>query len=120
MGKVIEVSQTIEEKLVSLIKDKGSLSFVEYEDFLDRNNIDRKGDTAMFSGKFDNVLYWCNLSDEAVNLLSGLVRKSIVELKPTDIFIYYVDGKTLNFPIVKQARNYKSPHWVPSLIKLCD
>jgi len=79
-----------------------------------------KGDTAMMlkGDKFSNIVLWPNLSHEIVTEIKALLADGTVELKPTIVLTYLIDGVTCKLPLVKAVRHYESPHWFPVVLKL--
>ena len=64
-------------------------------------------------GRFDNLIFWVNVSDEAVAALDRLMRDGRIHRVPTSALVYFADGKALSIPIAKKVRSYKKPHWFP-------
>ena len=61
---------------------------------------------------------WVNVSRAADQALSELLAEDYCHMKTTAFLTYLVDGITLNLPIAKQRRKYKTPHWLPVVFNL--
>jgi len=109
--------EEIKEKLIDFITEKGGISFVEYEEFLEKNGFDYNGDLAIINNGY-NIVYWNGLNDDASTIICGLIKDNKIELTPCMSLIYAIDGKRPNYPIVKMAKVYKEPHWCPVYINL--
>jgi hypothetical protein len=93
---------------------KGGVSFVELsriENF--------KGDFCMHVPGIPNAVLWSNISSEAADVLSELIRERKIEPTPTTPLVYLIDGQAINLPIVKPSqRVFKKPVWVPMVFNL--
>ena len=88
------------------------LSFVE----LLRAFPDARGDYALEIR--ENLVLWVNLSRDAVRVITEALRDKAVEVRPTHLLVYVIDGTTLDLPIAKKARGYKKLHWLPAVLNV--
>jgi hypothetical protein len=107
--------QRIEARLRKCISEKRSgISFVELRDAAAE---DVRGDFAL--GKADlNIYWWLGMSAEFATAFSRIDKSGMIELRPTQLLVYLIDGATLSLPLAKQLRKYKEPHWLPVSIRL--
>jgi hypothetical protein len=80
-----------------------------------------------FRGRFSlvgagrpNIIYWADMSQEAVSIMVRLLAERLFYIKPTPELTYLNAGEILPLPLVKHKRSYKTPHWLPVLLKLRD
>jgi hypothetical protein len=89
----------------------------DWVSFAELNRIDGFSNTenglAMCHSKFTNVVLWVNLSSAAGVALTELQTEGKIYWEPGSLTSYLVDGVTLNMPLVKRAKNYVKPHWLP-------
>ena len=96
----------MKKEILDCIK-KGGVSFVE----LAREVPGFKGDYQIRNEH--NWVFWAGLSVDAANTLHELEMDGLIEKHPCDAIIYVMDGGWLQLPLVKTARTYKKPHWMP-------
>ena len=96
--------------LVKLIKHKKGVSFVEIEIYFDEVGFNYNGDIAMCKGN-ENIVFWNGWNEQACNLIHELLASKVITLQPTDVLIYYIDGKVLTLPVYKSKRSYTQ--WLP-------
>ena len=96
----------MKEQIIDCIS-KGGVSFVE----LTREVPGFEGEYQIRSSQ--NWIYWSGLSKEACDILQELENDDIIIKQPTSPIIYVIDGGWVKYPVVKQNRTYKHPHWLP-------
>ena len=100
--------------LLRLLKFRGDgLSFAEILRFIPR----AAGDRSIELGK-KNLLIWTGVSQELIDTINELEKLGLAELKGCSQLTYLADGSVLNLPLARNFRDYKSPHWVPSMLGL--
>ena len=92
--------------LVKLIKHKKGVSFVEIEIYFDEVGFNYNGDIGN-----ENIVVWNAWNEQACNLIHDLLASKVITLQPTDVLIYYIDGKVLTLPVYKSKRSYAQ--WLP-------
>ncbi|MDU0429275.1 pathogenicity island protein [Staphylococcus chromogenes] len=102
----------IKSELVRYISENVGTSFVEIERIFQENNFDYKGNGAYTSTVNSNILYWYGWNKQAFKVVSELVNDSLIEMNVCEPFIYFIDGKGLNLPIVK-SKSVNTYHWLP-------
>lgn len=102
----------IKSELVRYISENVGTSFVEIERIFQENNFDYKGNGAYTSAVNSNILYWYGWNKQAFKVVSELVNDSLIEMNACEPFIYFIDGKGLNLPIVK-SKSVNTYHWLP-------
>ncbi|EZY59614.1 hypothetical protein V061_02761 [Staphylococcus aureus R0353] len=108
----------IKGELVNYIKNNAGASFVEIERVFEGNNFDYKGQGAYTSAVNNNIVYWYGWNKQAFNLVSDLVNDGVIEMNICESIIYIVDGKGLNFPILK-SDDVDTYHWLPVAFNIC-
>lgn len=99
-------------EIIEFIKSRESVSFVELSDkFQDW----WKGDYEYTRDGY-NIVFWAGMSAEACDAMIELVAARRIELVPTTPLVYLCDGGGLTYPLVKSARKYKKPHWLPVVV----
>ena len=102
-----------------LIDDIRKVLKKDYVSFAELSRIDGfKGDYSMRSRKYENVIWWAGMSEEALDALDELERRGEFHFHQADQLIYLLDGVALKLPMVKSVRSYKTPHWIPVCLKL--
>lgn len=82
--------ESLKEKLLALIKNNHEISFVEYRDFLIENGIEYKGNNSIGSPKYENLIFWANISNEALDIIEELFNeKKINFVKTGGIYLLY-------------------------------
>ena len=104
--------KNIQSKLVDYIKNNAGTSFVEIEKVFEQNNFDYKGQGAYTSAVNSNIVFWYGWNKQAFDVVSELVNDGVIKISKCESMIYIVDGKSLNFPILK-SDYVKTYHWLP-------
>ncbi|MCI2789739.1 MULTISPECIES: pathogenicity island protein [Staphylococcus] len=107
----------IKNELVDYIKNNAGTSFVEIEKVFDENDFDYKGQGAYTSAENNNIVFWYGWNKQAFDVVSGLVNDGVIEMSRCESIIYIVDGKGLNFPILK-SDDVETYHWLPVTFSL--
>ena len=109
------VKELGEELLKFIERGKGSVSFVNVEDFFKQHGVDYKGELALCSTRDPNIIYWVNWNELALSIYQSIEDK--IKKVPCSEFIYLIDGKSLKFPTVKSPIKYKTEHWLPVVLE---
>jgi hypothetical protein len=64
-----------------------------------------------------NIVLWQGVTREASDALAGLLSDGSIVMRPTQLLTYLIDGCTLKMPMVKSVRQYKTPHWLPAVLR---
>lgn len=109
-------------------QDGGNSSFVNIEHVMEQNGISisdgQEGGYVLNFGKdYPNIVLWVFQSLEAHDVWHIMTRlldnkNRAVQVRATQTLIYLVDGKVLNMPLAKSKRNYKKPHWLPTVLSI--
>ncbi|HBY82425.1 pathogenicity island protein [Staphylococcus sp.] len=110
--------KNIQSKLIDYIKDNAGTSFVEIEKVFEQNNFDYKGQGAYTSAENNNIIFWYGWNKQAFDAVSELVKDGVIEMSKCESMIYIVDGKGLNFPILK-TDDVVTYHWLPVAFNIC-
>ena len=63
-----------------------------------------------------NVVFWVDVSCDAVAALHDLFVEEVVVMKLTDVVPYIIDGQTLKLPLAKRVMRYKWTRWLPVFV----
>ena len=107
----------VKNKIIKYITENAGTSFVEIEKIFDENHFDYKGNGAYTSAENNNIVFWYGWNEQAFNVVSSLVNEGLIEMRTCEPVIYIVDGKSLNFPIVK-SECINTYHWLPVTFNL--
>lgn len=109
-------------------QDGGNSSFVNIEHVMEQHGISisdgQEGGYVLNFGKdYSNIVLWVFQSIEAHDVWHTMTRlldnkNQAVQVRATQTLIYLVDGKVLNMPLAKSKRNYKKPHWLPTVLSI--
>ena len=58
-------------------------------------------------------MFWSGWNEEAFTILTELQEAGEIEKAPCSTLVYLMDGRVLTLPGVRQARQYKTLHWLP-------
>ena len=97
--------------LVKMIKDKKGVSFVEIEDYFDEVGFDYHGKEQLNSSKNNKIIYWSDWNKQACELISELLKNKQIEMTPTPLWVYLVDGKVLAVPVYEKNKSFEQ--WLP-------
>ncbi len=102
----------MKDKIIDLIRTRGAgTSFVEL------SNLDGFHGELEMKMK-DNLVLWANVSSKFVDALNQLLLENKIKIKMAGRMIYLLDGQLMSYPIAKQFRAYKKPHWLPVVFSL--
>jgi hypothetical protein len=116
---VTTISPQHVELALDYIRRYEHVSFIELQRFAeDTLGIPSSGDYALEAAP--NLILWAGVSNDFVDLVNAIKATKSVDLNPTSLLVYMVDGGLLNMPIAKRPpRNgYKEPHWAPVVLHL--
>ena len=98
-------------RIFKFLENRKGMSFVDLE-----NQIEGfKGDLLLELNP--NVILWQGVSEPAREAMNILLSVKKIEMIPTPLLVYLIDGRALRLPIAKSAasikKGYKKPHWLP-------
>ncbi|AHN22053.1 hypothetical protein [Lysinibacillus varians] len=108
----------INKDILNYINQNPGTSYIEIERIFDANKFNYEGNLDICSSENRNIIFWRGWNEEAINILTELKRKELIEEVATSKFVYLIDGKVLNLPLVTGAYNYKKHHWLPTVFKV--
>lgn len=103
----------IKKEVLAYIAKNAGTSFVELERLFERQHYDYRGDKHFTVAGYDNVWLWAGWNSAAFDIIAELMNEKSIKTTETTTLLYVVDGKGLDLPLVKQARDYREPHWLP-------
>ena len=104
----------MKDEIMNYVREKGG-----YVSFANLSN-----HIAGFSGngqiiqESTNFVFCNDISDAGYQALADLFAEDKIIINPCHYFVYFIDGIVPQLPRVKQARRYKTPHWLPVTINL--
>jgi hypothetical protein len=111
---VTDHSSALHASIVDFVRQRDNVSFAELANHIEGV---RGGDVALHIPGFENIIVWVNLTQEAADVLTGLVADKLIHFAPTSPLVYLADGAIPGMPLARQAKRYKAPHWVPLVLK---
>lgn len=108
----------LKEKIYNFIVEHKEVAFTELEKFFEEIGIDYEGNNAIRLNDKLPIYAWFNWKSELNQILLELDEEGKTTFYPTTPFIYFIDGKVPDFPIVtsKTGRHIKKDHWLPVVI----
>lgn len=103
----------VSSEILEYIRQNAGTSFVEIERIFEQNNFDYKGDMAITSDRYPNLVFWNGWNKQAIDVIDELLYNELILQKPTKAICYYIDGKVLQMPIAQHYRARVSEHWYP-------
>lgn len=111
----------MKKKVLEYINRNDSVSYAELEWLFEQNDYDYKGNLDALSSACDHVVFWAGWNQEAYNIMKELLAEGKIHREPVAPFIYFIDGKVLDMPVVKRNKQYTTDHWLPTVFcKGCD
>lgn len=69
-------------------------------------------------GVYSNILFMSKLNSDCINSFYELAHEGVIEINQTDLGSYLFDSDEIyTFPIATKRINYKTLHWMPTVIK---
>lgn len=95
------------------IRKNNGTSYVELERLFEKHGYDYIGNIETVSDKNSNVVFWSGWNRQAFEILADLMKEKQIEREPCKLIVYIIDGKGLNYPVLKRANNINNNHWLP-------
>jgi hypothetical protein len=100
------------EKILGLVLKYGDQSFAnlasELPEFHDGN---------FAIDLFDNLVIWNGVTIEAADAIRELREADAIYFSAVPLMVYHIDGRALGMPIATKLRRYKTPHWLPIILR---
>lgn len=110
------------EAVLEYVRYNRGASFVELEDVLKEKGLVRptpEGTSEVIKAHgYENIILWESTNSLIVEAFISLVAEGKVVPHPTHELVYLMDGKSLAYPLVKKAKDYKETHWLPITLSL--
>jgi hypothetical protein len=113
-------TSNLKEKILARVLAVDWVSFADLMTFPGFS--DPENGFSIMHGKFENVVLWSGISEAGVTALRELRAETKIHWEPKDMggtgmgsgfMDYIIDGATSSLPLVKTAKNYAKPHWLP-------
>lgn len=108
-------------QLVELVRRlNGGVTVIEIGRELEDLGIDTAGTESIYLGDDQNLILWTGMSTQFSVEVIALKEHPEVEIHPTSVLTYLVDGGALTLPVAQRPPRggYKSPHWSPIVFNL--
>jgi len=107
--------KTIEEYKEIMIRVMASVPDLTFAEL--HNHLGDQGEYRISLPKNENVVIWSDLTENACRAFDQLMAENVFSLDPTNVMNYLADGRSLSLPLVQSKADYKTPHWLPVMIK---
>jgi hypothetical protein len=117
-----DITRGVDACLSYIRQMRGGVSLVEIRKVLENAGLEVRGQIAVTMPDDPNIVWWAGMSQVFADVMVRLLDTRVVELQPTSVLTYLVDGQILNFPIVRgrpPKGGYKKVHWLPETYNLC-
>jgi hypothetical protein len=107
--------EVLAEEIEDYVRRMRNVTLVELEGWLGSQY---SGTSRLVDLRDPNLVYWKGLAEPVIDALNLLIRERRIEVKPTDLLIYFLDGGALRLPIAKRPprAGYRNPHWLPVVL----
>jgi hypothetical protein len=97
------------------------LDYVRQYDYVSFAELDRmegfRGN-CMWGVAERNIWFWFSVSPEAGDALTELIEEASIELVPSSLLLYLIDGCLPTVPMARRAHHtYKEPRWGPVVLR---
>jgi hypothetical protein len=109
----------LKEIILNIVNQLGDVTFTELEQELENKELEYKGSIEFFVPNNENVVFWKGISEPFAKALEELIFiEPKIFPKPVDPFLYYLNGKWLEYPVAKNIKyKYRTRHWYPVILK---
>lgn len=103
--------------IVKYIVDTQGVTVVEVLGMLEHQGVEVEGDLVAYY-PYEPVVLWGGISRDVYEVLARLVADPRVEVYPTQMLTYLIDGRVSTLPLanvnsVNRRHPYKSDRWLP-------
>jgi hypothetical protein len=105
---------TIKEDIKSYVHKNDHVTFAELSN---RINNFSGGGISICMNQNDNFVVWVDMTKDAADAINELIRENQIHITAAGFITYLTDGRTLNLPLAQGNYQYKTPHWVPVLLR---
>lgn len=96
--------------IVKLVKNKKKVILVDIENYFEEIGFDYTGDFTICRNH-ESIIIWDKWNAIAIDIIQDLLESELIEMKPTDEFLYYNSKKILLLPVYKGYKPYEQ--WLP-------
>jgi len=104
----------LSEQIIKYVDENDYVTFAKLQNYI-QEFTETKGDWSL--EKEENLILWNGISEELTDCLVSLIDKEIFLYYPAPSFLYWIDGKMLDYPIASKPKAYKRPHWLPVYLR---
>ena len=107
----------MKEQIKKIISSRNDVSFPELMKAIPES----AGDCAMCHDN-DSLILWEGMSQQFVDALQALLREGSIELQrvtATELALIHSFSRDSlpGWPVAERIKNYKTPHWLPAIIR---
>lgn len=108
----------MKEQILKLIRQRDYVTYAELDEMIDGFHEEpEEGVILLEHDDFKNIVYWTNVSATGNKAINELIKEGSIHRVQASLMTYMIDGKCLRMPIVKRARSYQKPHWLPTCFR---
>ena len=109
----------MKEQILKLIKERDYVTYAELDRHIKGFHAEPKDGLQLVweHPKFRNMIFWTNISEEGQTAINDLLSEGKVHWVPASMLSYMTDGMLLDMPLVRRARAYKEPRWLPTCFR---
>ena len=96
--------------IVKLVKNKKKVILVDIENYFEEIDFDYTG-VFTICRDYESIIIWDNWNAIAIDIIQDLLESELIEMKPTDEFLYYNRKNILLLPVYKGYKPYEQ--WLP-------
>lgn len=98
--------------VLARVNERDHVSFAELA-----NDLPAFKDGDLMWELLDNLIVWVGMTKAATDAIDELRSVPWVFFQPSSVLVYAIDGGLLKMPIAKRMTAYKSPRWLPTVIR---
>lgn len=112
-----EQFETIKQSIIAKVLNEDHVSFIEVERIFEEHCFAYQGDKVIHHSKYPHVLFWGGWNKQAIDILAIILEENKICLQPSNYLNYLIDGDMPEIPVANIAKDYKTDHWMPMLLK---
>lgn len=112
--------EAVIEACIDKVRHYSPVTFAELYPILEHHGIPTDGQHALELDSCPNMALWVGMSREFFEIACAVYRDERIELGPTDMFVYLIDGRVpMGIPVAKRPpkSGYRKPHWLPVVFR---
>ena len=102
-------------EIYNYIVKNGGVTYAELERVFEQHGFSYCGDLEIYSDRSDNVVFWTGWNEQALEIISALIREGKIHRTPCPSWVYLVDGKSLTLPVCRSRKDLRRKCWLPTV-----